>query len=53
MSKERKNIPRVRGCPSTRVLKIDATPEEVARQIFANAEPPEPSPQKSKTKQEK
>lgn len=34
------------GRPATRVLKIDATPEEVARRIFANAKPPDPSKRK-------
>ena len=30
------------GRPETRVIKLDATPEEVARGIFANAKPPDP-----------
>lgn len=34
------------GRPAKRVLKLDATPEEVARRIFANAKPPDPSKQK-------
>ena len=34
---------RKRGRPETRVLKIDATPEEVAKAIFAAAKPPDPS----------
>ena len=34
------------GRPATRVLKLDATPEEVARRIFANAKPPDPNKQK-------
>ena len=32
-----------RGRPETRVLKIDATPSEVAKAMFAAARPPDPS----------
>ena len=32
-----------RGRPETRVLKIDATPEELAKVMFAAAKPPDPS----------
>ena len=35
--------PRPRGRPETRVVKLDAEPEEVARRIFANAKTPDPS----------
>ena len=35
-----------RGRSPNRVLKLDATPEEVARRIFANAEPAEPKKRK-------
>ena len=31
------------GRPVTRIIKLDATPEEVARRIFANAKPVDPS----------
>lgn len=34
---------RQRGRPETRVLKINATPEEIARAIFSAAEPPDPT----------
>lgn len=42
-----------RGRPSVRTLKIDASPEEAARQIFANAKPPDPSLQKPAKKKPK
>ena len=42
-----------RGRPSSRVLKIDASPEEVARQIFSHAKPPDPSLQKPAKKKAK
>lgn len=32
-----------RGRPETRVLHINATPEEIARRICENARPPKPS----------
>lgn len=34
---------RRRGRPETRVVKLDATMEEVAQRIFANAKKPDPS----------
>lgn len=34
---------RKRGRPETRILKIDATPEYLAKAIFAAAKPPDPS----------
>ena len=38
MSKNRNQVNLVkRGSPPIRVLKLDATPEEVARRIFDNA----------------
>ena len=37
-----------RGRPTTRQIKLDATPEQVARAIFADAKPPDPSKRKSK-----
>ncbi len=43
MAKILKKIRRRRGRPATRVIKIDATMEEVARRIFANAKKPDPS----------
>ena len=44
---------RSRGRPVKRFLKIDATPEEVAQQIFANAKQPNPALQKPQKKQAK
>ena len=34
---------RRRGRPTVRVMKLDATMEEVAQRIFANAKKPDPS----------
>ena len=34
---------RKRGRPETRVMSIDATPEEIAQALFAAVEPPDPS----------
>jgi hypothetical protein len=34
--------------PSTFGVKLDATPEEIARRIFANAKPPDPTKNKHK-----
>ncbi len=31
------------GRPKTRIIKLDATPEEVAKRMFANSKPPDPS----------
>lgn len=42
MSKEVKKKRR-RGRPTVRVMKLDATMEEVAQRIFANAKKPDPS----------
>ena len=39
---------RRRGRPETRVLKIDATPEEVAKAMFAATKPPDPSLRKDR-----
>ena len=44
--KSNKKKPGSRGRPPTRVLKLDATPEEVALGIFANAKPPDPNKRK-------
>ena len=41
MSKKRK--PAAGGRPRTRIIKLDATPEEVAQRIFANAKRPDSS----------
>jgi len=38
---------RKRGRPETRVLKINCTPEEAFKRIFAAAKPPDPSLRKS------
>ena len=35
--------PHKRGRPETRVIKIDATPEKVARAIFSAVKQPDPS----------
>ena len=35
--------PRKRGRPETRVIKLDATPEKVARAIFSAVKQPDPS----------
>ena len=37
---------RPRGRPPTRVVKLDATPEQAARNIFAAAKPPDPKKQR-------
>ena len=41
------------GRPITRIIKLDATPEEVARAIFAAAPPPDPSRRKHKSSGDK
>ena len=44
MTKNKTTKPkRKRGQPSKPIPKLDATPEEIARRIFANAKPPDPS----------
>ena len=40
-----------RAKAATRIIKLDATPEEVAQRIFANAKPPDPSLRKKKLKE--
>ena len=35
--------PKRRGRPVTQQIKLDATPEEVARAMFAAVKPPDPS----------
>ena len=35
--------PKRRGRPVTRTIKLDATPEQVARAMFAAVTPPDPS----------
>ena len=37
-----KDSPR-RGRPETRVIRLNATPEEIARRICENARPPKPA----------
>ena len=37
------SVPKRRGRPVTREIKVDATPEQVARAMFAAAKPPNPS----------
>ena len=44
-----------RGRPLSQIIKLDATPEEVAKAIFAGVKPPDPSlrkPKKEKTSNE-
>ena len=44
MKQEEKSAqPPKRGRPPTRTIKLDATPEEVARAIFAGAKKPDPA----------
>ena len=38
-----------RGRPVTREIKLDATPEQVARAIFANVKPPDARKRKVKS----
>lgn len=46
MGKSKDQKSQSRGRPTTRVLTLDATPEEAARRIFANAKPPDPNKRK-------
>ena len=48
LKKKRKKM----GRPITRILKIDATPEEVAQAIFRAAKKPDPDLQKKQDKEE-
>ena len=51
MPKEKPEQPkkkRGRGRPETRVVNIDASPEEIAKAMFAAAKPPDPSKRKGK-----
>ena len=43
MKEKSKPEKRKRGRPETRVVNIDATPEEIAKAMFAAAKPPDPS----------
>lgn len=44
MSRKKPDKPRHKpGRPKSRIIKLDANPEEVARRMFANAKPPDPS----------
>lgn len=38
-----KTSQRKRGRPETRIIKLDATPEQVARAIFSAVNPPDPT----------
>lgn len=40
---EAASSPKRRGRPVTRAIKLDATPEQVARAMFAAVKPPDPS----------
>ena len=44
---EKNDQKRRRGRPETRWVKIDATPEQVTKAMFAAAKPPDPSLRKS------
>lgn len=44
-----KQRPSKRGRPITREIKLDATPEQVARAIFADAKSPDPRKRKGKS----
>ena len=44
--KEQPKKKRGRGRPETRVVKIDASPEEIAKAMFAAAKEPDPSKRK-------
>ena len=46
MGKDKNKESGSRGRPPTRVLNLEATPEEVARRIFDNAKPSDPSKRK-------
>ena len=48
MPKKKEQKPALGGRPISRIIKLDATPEEVARRIFANAKPVDPSLRKKK-----
>ena len=41
--RQQSDPPRKRGRPETRVIKIDATPEQAARAIFSAVKQPDPS----------
>ena len=52
---DEQKVPRKRGRPLSQIIKLDATPEEVAKAIFAGAKPPDPSlrkPRKEKASNE-
>ena len=40
--KEKKK-PKKRGRPESRIIKLDATPEEAARALFSAVKPPDPA----------
>ena len=48
MSKPQKKptAPREKGRPETRVINLDATPEQAARAIFSAVKPPDPKRRK-------
>ena len=46
--KEKPTEKKPRGRPVTREIKLDATPEQVAKAVFAAAKPPDPSKRKIK-----
>ena len=51
--KSEKKSPRKAGGPLSQIIKLDATPEEVAKAIFAGVKPPDPSKRKPKTSRRK
>ena len=38
-----KKKPKKRGRPESRIIKLDATPEQAARAIFSAVKPPDPT----------
>ena len=52
MKSEQKS-PRKAGRPVSQIVKLEATPEEVAKAIFAGVKPPDPSKRKSKAGRKK
>ena len=43
MNAKKPKLKRKPGRPITRIIKLDATPGQVARRMFANAKRPDPS----------
>ena len=43
MPTKKQKKPQKRGRPESRIIKLDATPEQAARAIFAAVKPPDPT----------